>query len=451
MEPRSLAQPRRRPETGWARAAWLLPAIALLATWVIPAEGRTRRHHPRRRVVAAAPFPAASVTRSMEALLGAAFPSGAPAAAVLVSRGARVLVRRGYGHRGDGAATPATPFALGVVGEPMLADVVLQLAGEARLALADPIGRVVPGAPSAVTVEQLLTHTSGLADTADPGWCTGNAQTLGPSRFAPGTDWYPSSADYVLVARAIERAGGQPLGQALSRRLFTPLGMTASGCAGSGSAVPHGGGLVSSVDDLARWCAAQDGDDIVPHDVLERAITPTVLTDGRTTGCGYGLGLSTLNGHATIERAETGPDGSAALVRVPDQRVVVAVLSDRGGPEAQQLALRLAGLASGGVWSDPAVIPVEAAQLDRMTGSYVTASGERIAVTRDGSRLILQRGAGAAVEIEPQSANQFFVAGTDLRCEFVLAPGSPASQLILRRRIGPAETARRAEEMPRGN
>ena len=140
---------------------------------------------------------------------------------------------------------------------------VMLLVEDGRLALADPVERHLPEladrqvlrpgatriddvelARRLITVEHLMTHTSGLAYGAfDPGTLLFNAyaqagvhnpllsnaqmvQTLAtlPLAFQPGEQWEYSMATDVL-GRLVEVVSGQRLGEFLQERIFGPLEM----------------------------------------------------------------------------------------------------------------------------------------------------------------------------------------------------------------------------------
>jgi D-alanyl-D-alanine carboxypeptidase len=125
--------------------------------------------------------------------------------------------------------------------------VILQLEAEGKLDIDDPVEKSLPGlVPNggAITLRELMNHTSGLFDFAsDPAF--GNAILTNPSRvwtprellaygfahapyFPPGTNWWYSNTNYVLLGLVAEAVTGKPLGQSLQERIFTPLGLTST-------------------------------------------------------------------------------------------------------------------------------------------------------------------------------------------------------------------------------
>jgi D-alanyl-D-alanine carboxypeptidase len=131
--------------------------------------------------------------------LDAVVAAGVPGAVFLLRDGARTLGLVS-GRADVERRTPmrvGDRFRVGSVTKPFVATVVLQLAGAGTLALEDPVERWLPGMlpnGAAITVRQLLNHTSGLFDfAADPGFV---AQAVRD----PLRDWPPS--EIVAVATA---------------------------------------------------------------------------------------------------------------------------------------------------------------------------------------------------------------------------------------------------------
>jgi D-alanyl-D-alanine carboxypeptidase len=136
-------------------------------------------------------------------------------------------------------------FRAGSITKTMVATVLLQLVHEGKLALTDTLGELLPGllpGRDRIRVEQLLNHTSGLADYisapefADPAHYT--SRTYSPTRLVqlantlehgvPGTEWAYSNTNYVLLGMIVEKVTGRALSQELRRRVFLPAGMVRS-------------------------------------------------------------------------------------------------------------------------------------------------------------------------------------------------------------------------------
>ena len=135
--------------------------------------------------------------------------------------------------------TPRTRFYIGSVSKPFIAVAILQLRDAGRLQLGDSVRAHLPEAEidSVVTIEHLLTHSSGLPrEGTFEYWFTGDfpgpAALLaapGALDFVPGSSWQYSNVGYAILGQIIERITEQSLGEYLREHLFQPLEMTQSG------------------------------------------------------------------------------------------------------------------------------------------------------------------------------------------------------------------------------
>ncbi|MEU6005390.1 serine hydrolase domain-containing protein [Streptomyces sp. NPDC047453] len=139
-------------------------------------------------------------------------------------------------------------FRIASVTKAFVATVILQLAGDGKLSLNDTVERWLPGVVSgngndgrAITIRQLLQHTSGLHDdypdhtsaknfyqhrydTYTPEQTVGRAMRHRPD-FQPGKDWNYSNTGYVLLGMIIQRVTGHPWHQEVQDRIVRPLGL----------------------------------------------------------------------------------------------------------------------------------------------------------------------------------------------------------------------------------
>jgi len=227
-------------------------------------------------------------------------------------------------------------FRIASVTKPFVATVVLELVGEGKLSLDDPVERRLPGllpGGATITIRELLNHTSGLynytddagldqAEIADPTriWSPREliaVATRHPPLFAPGTGWSYSNTNYVVLGLVVETVMGTTLEQQLRSRLFEPLalgstsyvpwvdtsGDLAHGFIGSGSipGIPSGTliDVTTALNGSWFWGAAaivSNGDDVTKYfaSLLRGRILPAnLLTLMKTVapGSDYGLGL----------------------------------------------------------------------------------------------------------------------------------------------------------------
>ena len=245
---------------------------------------------------------------------------------VMVSRGAETLCSKAYGfaHIGYGVVnTVDTRFAIASGTKGLTALVVVGLVAEGRLELEttarEVLGDDLPLIDDAVTIEHLLTHTSGIGDYCDeeadppppptPLLAT-SADYLAaldgyPQKTPPGTEFRYNNGAFAVLSLIAERIAGIPFAELVRTRVTEPAGMTdtaflrsdalpgrtATGYLEDGRTnvfslpvVGYGdGGVYSSAPDFRKfWPALLDGR-ILPRAWVDRMLTPHADT--------YGLGF----------------------------------------------------------------------------------------------------------------------------------------------------------------
>ncbi len=306
-----------------------------------------------------------------------------PGASVLVLSDGVPVFRRGYGLADleeHVAATPATNYRLASMTKQFTAAAVLLLAEDGRLSLDDPVRKWLPSLPpaaDAVTVRQLLTHTSGLMDYEDliPAATTEQVhdadvlrllESQNSTYFVPGTSYRYSNRGYALLALIVARASGEDFAAFLRRRIFLPLGMSATLAYEAGvssvarrafgysyehaawrrtdqsltSAVLGDGRVYSSIDDLAKWDAALYDGRLLSAASLLLAFTPATATDDPAVRYGFGWRIT---GETLWHSGET-VGFRNVIIRYPRRHFTVIVLTNRDEPEPYPLALAIAKL-----------------------------------------------------------------------------------------------------------
>jgi D-alanyl-D-alanine carboxypeptidase len=133
-------------------------------------------------------------------------------------------------------------FRIGSLTKTFVATVVLQLVSEGRLRLEDRVARWLPGvvrSGEAITVRQLLNHSSGIPDfdqepLLEP-YLSGNLgyrwapraliriADAHPPLFEPGARYSYSNTNYLVAGLIVEAITKHRLGRELERRVFEPL------------------------------------------------------------------------------------------------------------------------------------------------------------------------------------------------------------------------------------
>ena len=137
---------------------------------------------------------------------------------------------------------PDAMFWLASTTKPVTSVAVLMLQDEGQLSLSDPVAKYLPafaglktpsGQPANLTIAQLLTHTSGLAEIKRGSYALKKdlAEVIdsyfpaAPMLFEPGERWKYTSFGFDVAGRIVEIVSGKSFDAFLQERLFDPLGM----------------------------------------------------------------------------------------------------------------------------------------------------------------------------------------------------------------------------------
>jgi len=304
----------------------------------------------------------------------------APGCAVAVSRNGKPVVSRAYGAADLERDVPLSPnsiFDIGSVRKQFVAAAVLVLVEDGKLSLSDDIRKHFPELPDyghKITVDQLLTHTSGLRD-----W-TGLRPLLGGKvddvvglilrqrglNFAPGEEWSYSNSGYVLLTDLVARASGMSFPEFARKRLFEPLGMkTTSSPADLRDVIKNralgyekegsswrvgmyvgnergsgGGAVLGTAADLVIWNDALTSGRLGAF-VTGKLQEPARLNNGRKLGYARGLFVDTHRGSPLVSHSGGAGGYSAWLGRLPAQGISIAVLCNSDEANATALARRV--------------------------------------------------------------------------------------------------------------
>jgi CubicO group peptidase (beta-lactamase class C family) len=319
-----------------------------------------------------------------------ASPEG-PGASVVVIHDGKVALSRAYGlaHLEERApATLESNYRLASLTKQFTAMSIMLLVKDGKLRHDDRVVDVLPGFPAYlrdVTVRHLLQHTSGIWDYEDFVPATQTVQVkdrdvlqllsrADRTYFPPGTKVRYSNSGYAILALIVEHVSGMPFARFLHERVFVPSGMRASVAYEAGistvaqraygyasgpegffprdqsptSAVLGDGGIYTSVADLVAWDRALDTHTLVSAEAQRLAWTPPTLPDGTSARYGFGWFVDEDGGRRRLSHHGETCGFTNAIVKYPEQRLTVIVLTNRAGGAPWRLAQQVADLWLGG-------------------------------------------------------------------------------------------------------
>jgi CubicO group peptidase (beta-lactamase class C family) len=290
--------------------------------------------------------------------------SGGLSGVVLIDRSGKVLLNRAYGHVARDNA-----FWIASTTKQFTAAAVLRLVDEGKLALSDSIYRFFRSAPRrarTITVEQLLTHTSGIAASGVANGIGDRGEAMQailsePLDHAPGTAYHYEDEDYNVLAAIIEVVSGRPYEAFVERALLIPAGLSHTGFCGrvapnvklAPSADPDtpppcvagvtpvdwadrgATGLVSTAADLLRWSHVLRTGRILSaasREALERGKVFVRHEGNDDIYYSYGARVY-MQGRRRREVWQSGYDvrvGQSSTVRILENGITIVVLSNSG-------------------------------------------------------------------------------------------------------------------------
>ena len=315
-----------------------------------------------------------------------------PGASVVVIHDGKVAYMHAYGLSdldSNVKATPATDYRLASLTKQFTATAIMLLVADGKLRYDDHVIDLLPGFPAYgrdITIRHLLTHTSGLWAYEDFVPDTASVQVkdhdvlalLGradSTYFAPGSAFRYSNSGYAVLALVVEQVSGMPFARFLHDRIFQPLGMDSTVAYEKGvsrvpnraygysrrgdrfvrtdqsptSAVLGDGGIYTSVADLVRWDHALESHALLSADARKLSWTPFVLSDGEPTQYGFGWFVDQDRGRTRLTHNGETRGFTNAIIRYPDERLSVIVLTNRTDSAPWDVAQKIAD-----VWLGPA-------------------------------------------------------------------------------------------------
>lgn len=314
-----------------------------------------------------------------------------PGAAVIVTRDGKPIFRKAYGLADMEKKTRLAPedvMRIASMTKQFTAAAIMLLAEQGKLKLDDDFTAHLPDYPkqkNKITIDQLLTHTSGI-----PGYTElpsfernrereftvqGMIDTFKnePLLFTPGTKMRYSNSGYFLLGTIIERHSKMSYADYMAQNIFEPLGMNDTAyeghersgrkrvngykgsdkielAAASSNTQPYAAGaLVSSVDDLAKWDAAIADGKLLSAESWRKLFEPSNVATGNTSKVARGWFATDIRGSDARSHSGGIQGFMSDGVRLPKEKIYAAILFNTESPRVNPTILnqRIAAIAIG--------------------------------------------------------------------------------------------------------
>lgn len=298
-----------------------------------------------------------------------------PGCICAVSQSGKVVVNKAYGLADLERNVPLTTSSVldaGSIRKQFVAAAVLLLVEDGKLSLSDDVRKHVPELPdygNKITIDHLLTHTSGIRDWqpllnlagGDPDARTMILRQRGLN-FVPGEEWSYSNSGYVLLTDIVAKTSGISFPEFAQKRLFDPLGMKMTKYVEDmktvivNRALAYGkvkdrwkldmylgndrggaGALLSVPSDLLIWNDALTNNRLSPF-VSKKLQEPAKLNNGRKLFYTRGLSVEPYHGQRLLSHSGGAAGYHAWLGRLPKQGLSIAVMCNSDAVAASAIA-----------------------------------------------------------------------------------------------------------------
>ena len=358
--------------------------------------------------------------------------------------------------------TPQTKFRMASHSKLFTATAVMQLREQGKVRLDDPVSKYLPwfqvklAEPEdpPITIEELLTHSSGLPREAGSHWTTfefpttKQLQELMADRqapFSPEVRWKYSNLAFSVAGLVIEAVSGQPWADYVQQHIYQPLGMTSSSvdqnvpglAVGYGRLMPDGTrgvnpfisargmgaatGITSTVEDMAKFVSAQfrkgrmGGPRILSTGSLREMHRLRVLESNWTQGNAIGFAVRRERDKVYVSHGGSYPGYQTQTMLQLDGKVGVIVLTNADDSTPSVIATQLMNTVGEAVAKAAAAPPATTAtpwdpSWSRFAGLYRGRGGDSQVVELNQRLVIISPSAAnldSPVRLEPIGNGQF--------------------------------------------
>jgi CubicO group peptidase (beta-lactamase class C family) len=357
----------------------------------------------------------ASLEKKIDTLFSGVTSPDAPGLAVLVRQNGKTVFERGYGIRDlrtKSRIDAHANFRLASFTKQFTAMAIMLLVHDGKLHYDGKLTQILPGFPAYakdITLRNLLNHTSGLPDyeelmeaeekTKGPIWTSEHQiqdeevlqllERAPNGFFAPGTSWAYSNSGYVVLGLVVEKVSGQPFGEFLRERIFSPLHMDHTLLYVKGknevdnrayghnkerevgafketdqsptSATQGDGGVYSNLEDLAKWDDALRNHSLLSEKEMQPALASVKLNDGsephwpvepggdnlhpgKPVSYGFGWFLDPYEGRQRMWHTGTTMGFRTVIERFLGENLTIIILANRTDLDPEKLSLQVADI-----------------------------------------------------------------------------------------------------------
>ncbi|MCG2612941.1 beta-lactamase family protein [Terrimonas sp. NA20] len=378
---------------------------------------------------------------------------------ILVAHQGKIVFSKAYGYQKIKDSVPNTTetvYKIGSISKQFTAALILKLQEMKKLSVNDRISKYFPAYPKgdSITIDQLIHHTSGIANYTSNREFMRNEVTKSHSRdsmmalfkdkpldFSPGTQWRYSNSAYNMLGYIIEEVTGMSYYAAMRKYILDPLSLKNSGfnflsvdkkkksngyfrfteltnqqAPDVDSSVSYSAGAIySTTTDLYRWNNALWQNAVFNKESAKAAITP-----GKNK-YGYGIFIDSIYGKQKIEHSGSIHGFNSNMVTIPSDGTCVILLANVGTPFLDTITKSLLAI----MYDKPYTLPVPfkpmaitTAELKQFEGSFVSEGMPGFRIWVENEKLLSQPEGQDILELRPEKKDLFYVREEEARVRF---------------------------------
>ncbi len=386
---------------------------------------------------------------------------------VLVAAKGELVLQKGYGYKNFATHAPndaGSIFQIASLTKPFTAEVILKLQEQDKLSIHDKLNKYFPDYPKGdkITIENLLTHTSGIHNYTDDIDINDTAIISHPvphqrvvdvfinkrPEFKPGAKFSYNNSGYYLLGLIIEKVSGKPYEQVMRETIFNPLKMSHSGFdfinladtsktrgyiqiskekqtlnyPEDSTVYYSAGAIYSTTGDLYKWARSIAAKQILSEDSWKQAFTPRLEK--------YGLGwwIDSLYNKTYIYHSGGRIGYMSFLAYYPGEDVTIILLNNFGnyGDSLVSIFNSLSAIMFNqpySLWKNQSEVSVGNDILKQYVGTYRFNGQHSLVVTFKDSKLFVEatnpNDKLPKLQLHAEGATKFYIKEAQLQFEFV--------------------------------
>jgi len=382
---------------------------------------------------------------------------------VLVARKGKILLEKGYGisdARTNRVNDINSIFQTYSITKTFTSTVIMKLVEMEKLSLSDKLSKFYPEFPKgdSITVENLLTHTSGIYDYTRGNDMPDNTEgsfikfiASRPLDFSPGTGWAYSNSGYWLLGFIIKKVTGMEYEEAVRQFIFKPARMNRSGFdfknlsdsnKTTGYAIfadkkkkeavqydPPGpfaaGAIYSTVGDLYRFHKALQHFTIINEASLKKAYLPY------KNNYGYGWIIGSYEGKQVVSHSGGAAGYRSNFARVPEEDICIILLNNHENAFVELITKNLFHILFGKPYKLPKEIKLPHSILEQYTGAFSIKPSFNMYISIEDGRLMIQVSGKGKTPVLAEKENYFYSEEANSYVEFLKDEKGNYNELII--------------------